>query len=278
MKKRSSIFFLFFVLLSSIIIYNIFSNSITYSVSKKYVENLENNFKNETSEDKNIEIVVSRYNENLKWLSEEPYNKYSTIVYNKGENNDFEKAENIKSIFDLSNVGRESHTYLYHIITNYDNLADVTVFLPGSIDTQMKHEKSNAMMSQLETHKDTIIPGKMIDNVRDYFYDLSLNTYDTTHDENAKLNSEKKLSASKIRPFGKWYDYHFHDIKSPIFPGWCIFAISKKDIIKKPKSYYENLIKEVNQISNPETGHYFERSWYAVFYPYDNLKTIEWWW
>ena len=28
----------------------------------------------------------------------------------------------------MPNVGRESHTYLYHIVENYDNMADWTVF------------------------------------------------------------------------------------------------------------------------------------------------------
>ena len=29
-------------------------------------------------------IVVSRYNEKLDWLKDEPFNKYSVIIYNKG--------------------------------------------------------------------------------------------------------------------------------------------------------------------------------------------------
>ena len=32
----------------------------------------------------NIEIVVSRYNENLSWLNEYPFNQFEYIVYNAG--------------------------------------------------------------------------------------------------------------------------------------------------------------------------------------------------
>ena len=78
---------------------------------------------------KNIEIVISRYNENLEWLNYEPFNKYKNIIYNKGPNDDFCKTNNIK-VFNLENIGRCDHTYLFHIIENYDNLADITVFLP----------------------------------------------------------------------------------------------------------------------------------------------------
>jgi hypothetical protein len=35
----------------------------------------------------------------------------------------------------LPNVGRESHTILWHIVTNYDRLANLTVFSQGSAPT-----------------------------------------------------------------------------------------------------------------------------------------------
>ena len=39
-----------------------------------------------------FEIIISRYNEDLKWTLEEPFNKFRYIVYNKGENDNFEKS------------------------------------------------------------------------------------------------------------------------------------------------------------------------------------------
>ena len=41
---------------------------------------------------KNIDIVISRYNEDLKWTLEEPFNEFQYIVYNKGDNEEFEKT------------------------------------------------------------------------------------------------------------------------------------------------------------------------------------------
>ena len=38
------------------------------------------------TETPNIELVIARYNEDLNWLNEEPFNKYPYIVYNKGNN------------------------------------------------------------------------------------------------------------------------------------------------------------------------------------------------
>ena len=76
-----------------------------------------------------IEIVIARYNEALSWLKKIPKSIKITI-YNKGE--DIVKITGIKyDIIKLPNIGRESHTYLYHIINNYDNLAHKTIFCQG---------------------------------------------------------------------------------------------------------------------------------------------------
>lgn len=75
----------------------------------------------------NVEIVVARYNEDLSWINEYPFNQFEYIVYNKGDNNNFVKT-NVKEIVRLPNVGRCDHTYLYHIVANYDNLSNIIVF------------------------------------------------------------------------------------------------------------------------------------------------------
>ena len=74
-------------------------------------------------------IIIARYNENLDWLYK--YKEFKIIIYNKGENFNF-KGES--KIIDLPNIGRESHTWLHHIITNYEKLDDVNIFLQGRID------------------------------------------------------------------------------------------------------------------------------------------------
>ena len=57
------------------------------------------------------EIVIARYNENLDWIKKIKKSKDIKItVYNKG-------LANIDVPFiKLPNIGRESHTYLFHII------------------------------------------------------------------------------------------------------------------------------------------------------------------
>ena len=67
------------------------------------------------------ELVIARYNEDISWLKHIKNKKIT--VYNKGK-------DNVNGI-QLPNIGRESHTYLTHIINNYDKLSDMTIFCQG---------------------------------------------------------------------------------------------------------------------------------------------------
>lgn len=243
---------------------------ILYFISQSK-ENMEN--KEETSG--NIELVVSRYNEDLEWLKSPPFNKYPVTCYNKGDNEDFYKPKDMK-IIKLENVGRCDHTYIYHIINNYDKLSDLTIFLPGSCNMQHKKDIAEKLVIQTESHKDTVFIGnKSEKSIKDIFYNFSLDEWSASDDKNKSLNPEKKLLPSEIRPYGKWYEHHFGDKYVDYVCYFGIIGFHKKHILQHPKSYYETFIEELNKSSNPEVGHYFERSWAAIFGPLDGAKFIE---
>jgi hypothetical protein len=228
--------------------------------------------------DKTVDIVVSRYNEDITWLNQDKISKYPVYLYNKGPNMYDGQINNLKKYEKLKNVGRESHTYLYHIINNYDNLSDVTVFLPGSTysTNYNKGKRTNMLFDILETVDSSIIIGAYHSNsVQKDLYNFKLDDYQSTTDENKKINPGLKLEPARIRPYGKWYYNKFNDIKTYYIPYSGIIAISKKDILQKPKSYYKSLLDELSYSSNPEVGHYFERSWEAIFYPLHKARYVD---
>jgi c-di-AMP phosphodiesterase-like protein len=237
-----------------------------YFFYKKIYESFENN---------KIEIVISRYNEKLNWLNNKLFN-YPVIIYNKGVNNNFYKPSQHK-IIKLKNIGRTSHTILYHIIKNYDNLADITVFLHGSSDHERKYNHVKKLMKLVKkTNKSVFFSPVYYDSIQTQLYDFIMDEYASSDKDNYKLNNEKTLVKSNIRPFGKWYDNMFG---SNVITHHCaetdLIAVSKKHILQHPIDHYKRLIKETKMGSNPETGHYFERSWEAVFYPMDDLITFK---
>jgi hypothetical protein len=67
-----------------------------------------------------IEVVLARYKEDISWAKN--LSGCKLTIYNKFE------GQNL-----LPNVGYEAHTYLHHIVTNYDDLAEITVFSQANL-------------------------------------------------------------------------------------------------------------------------------------------------
>jgi hypothetical protein len=240
-------------------------------ISVKINENF-NNYENDIYFE-HQEIIIARYNEDLSWIDESPFNRHPIIIYNKGDEINI-KNENIKKIVNLPNIGRETHTFLYHIIENYDNLSDVTIFLVGSIKLSNKYERSIKMIETVEKTNKTYLSCLVHDKEEiKKEYNFKLDSYRISDENNLKKNNNDKLEPSSIRPFGKWFDAVFvNEEKNNCFVFNSILSVSRKNILQKPKSYYENILNQVNTGENLETVHYVERSWYAIFYPYDDAN------
>ena len=69
-----------------------------------------------------VNIVVSKYGEDIDWVKKI---NHKVTIYDKSNNP-------VEGSIKLKNVGREGETFLYHIVNNYNNLDDVTVFLQGN--------------------------------------------------------------------------------------------------------------------------------------------------
>ena len=220
----------------------------------------------ETFENNNIEIVVSRYNEDLEWLKEKPYNGLPVIIYNKGPNQNFYKPPLLKKIVKLPNVGVCDHTYIYHIIENYDNLSNVTIFLPGSCMDDIKIEKTKTIVNKtIETNNTVIYGSYSTKDIKNMLYEFTLENWITSNDKNKELNNTSILRRCDINPFGKWYESIFEDISNNYMSIQGIFSASRKHIYNKNKECYEKLIEFLNKYKNEECSHYIEISWISIF-------------
>jgi hypothetical protein len=220
---------------------------------------------------KNQHIVVSRYNENLEWINQKPFNNHPIIIYNKGINNSYTTNNNVIINENLPNVGRESHTYLHHIIKNYHNLADVTIFLPGSIDLQHKYIRAKNMVEKVQETNNTVFSSVYQPNIVNDQYNFTIDKYLSSHSDNKQINNDGEIQKSNIQPYGLWFNHFFINGEKNEYVSYCgIISVSKNNILQKPKSYYEILLNELSSHHNPEVGHYIERSWYSIFYPYNS--------
>jgi len=223
----------------------------------------------------NVDIIIARYNEDLHWTLESPFNEYQYIVYNKGPNEHFEKA-NVKKVINIKNVGRCDHTYLYHIVHNFNNLADINVFFPGSIQLSNKKNKAIDILNRIKNndYKCAIFIGKYSKNILQEFNNFRMKNHQASDPQNTIINNESQLKPSILRPFKTWYTHHFGDLCVNFYTLFSIFSIHKNDIIQHDITRYQKLLYGLSLHSNPEVGHYFERAWGAVFHPFQFTKVF----
>lgn len=214
-------------------------------------------------------IVIAVYNENIDWISMIDINMFDIFIYYKGSG---EIATTQKCIIiPLKNVGRESHTYLYHIIEHYDNLPEHVLFFQG---------RPNDHVS-----KDFLKQINVFDKDQNTtFHNFSQHCLTIKYDDKTKKLKEEGYLQQGI---GHNYWVNYHDLNCPLvdvfqklygftdltkidiefIPG-ANFSVCRQLITNKPKSFYTNcigILYNSNNLVNPSEGHSFERLWKYIF-------------
>jgi hypothetical protein len=194
----------------------------------------------------NRQIVVCRYNEDISWTK----SLENVIIYNKGE-----AVKSNHKVINLPNLGMFHGSQLYHIIENYDNLADITLFIQGW-----------PFDGEFEKHKNLKNDAKGLNYIIEYYSSipkgsiLSVNTHQQYiknlfecppnynqrhHNEFIKYTFNWKEWLALIDPYSR-IDW---DKKMPFYRNGHI-GISKEAILSNPKEYYILLIDHW-KYSNP---------------------------
>jgi hypothetical protein len=206
-------------------------------------------------------IVISRYNEDLSWVKSMQWGDSQVFIYNKGQKID-ELFPSLATIINLNNVGRESHTYLHHIINNYDELPEKIIFTQAHPDDHVSENFKSDFFNFL--------------NSSDEFKYFSKNILEMKIDKDG-------VEESGILNGSFWKNKHslgsccvtvpFELIpqiesKKWIFGTGAIFGVSRRSILKNSKEFYQmslEILEKSSNLVNPPEGHAFERSWYLIF-------------
>lgn len=226
------------------------------------------------------QLVIARFNEDISWS-----NCFPSIIYNKGEYQ--------SNSINIKNVGREAHTYLYHIINNYDNLAEVTCFFQGtkpSFGPKAGHLCSGVKIqdyfdSQKFIYTCSISADESRHRMRNSYRSwqpinnvpsLPANTNNDhwTMFENYKWSSYqfKKLKDSQNLKFYHFKDFvnnvleiNINDIETINYAQGAQFSLNKNTIISKPKKYYENIMQFLMHLTCPAECIFMEWAWGLIF-------------
>lgn len=193
-------------------------------------------------------IIVARYDEDVEWTKEFS----NVIIYNKGE----PLSQDYNQIF-LNNCGREGHTYYKHIYDNYDDYNDPN----NSIDYII------------------FLQGEPFDHSPNLLYNIDKYINDKDLDIDFEFLSEKILTCKlsgcihhKKLPLAEIYKKIFGEINRDtekdfefVFGSGAQFIVSKKKILQKPKNYYLNIVKILENEVDPIEGYVIERLHKLIF-------------
>jgi len=183
-----------------------------------------------------VEVVVSRFREDLGWTKDL---LHQTTIYNKGNHTNYKYIR-------LKNIGREAHTYLHHIIKNYNELKEWTVFCQGN---PFDHCKDTL-------YKINNIPYNFI-NMKQFgegCYALS----DRFFTENQKFTAKVHVYHQDV------YDKFFTTPKVWFhYANGAQYAVNIKNIKSKPKNFYKRILDSYRWLGHEPWS--MERIWPEIF-------------
>lgn len=163
-------------------------------------------------------VVISRFNESVEWVKEV---KYPYTIYNKGKDD-----ISLPNII-LPNIGRESGSYIYHIIKNYSNLPDYLILLQANPFEHCK--KLYDRINSFDLNKITLLTDSELPN------DLYVVPQD--HRDGVKLIVDKMNLYEYLKNYeSSQYNYSFGS-------QWIV---PKKYILNKTLKFWEDLY-EIHQ-------------------------------
>ena len=202
-----------------------------------------------------VQYVIARYNENIDWLKDDDKD---ILIYNKG------KSLNLKNEIMLDNVGREAHTYLYHIINNYDNLKNIIVFSQANISDHTGLNDLHFFDKYIIDKLDFKFSSNYVHSNNEFCApDFNIQI------KNILVNNYNILEndVNKII-FKDWFIKNIQDDfpKNGLYIYWnALFCVSKNLILTRPKEFYINLYNQLVKLNAPIEGHFLERSWFYIF-------------
>ena len=193
-------------------------------------------------------LVVARHNEKIDWIKN-IYKFFSSVtICDKGKENNNKISD--FNFVKIPNFGRECHSYLHYVITNYTKLDEYThiVFCQAN---PFDHVKDFLVQ---------VIKPKNYDVNPFYFNHIG------NHDINFYYEPMERIHPIGL-PVYNFYYHLFCDtymLKMPQSRN-SMMIIPVKNILFRSVNFYKYLLQYLQKFKNPLEGHIFERLWIPIF-------------
>ena len=189
-----------------------------------------------------VRVVVAKYTEDVSWTSGL---KHKVTIYDKSNSP-------IDGSIPLKNVGREAETFLRHIVNNYNNLDDVTVFVQGNPFEHMQRLVGWRLIT-LPSEKERVVEkiNKEVHSESEFssLYQVIYNVPNGTNGQNPRL-------------FWKSYTGETYE-QFTVSPG-AQYVVPKQYILKRPIEFWKRLHNDM-VVHDTLNAWCMEIMWYVAF-------------
>lgn len=250
-----------------------------------------------------VDVVLAHFHEALGWAAQYAAPHVHFHIYEKGDG----RIENLTlpsasfTVRRVANVGRESQTYLHHIVNTYDHLAPWTVFTQADVPLfgYRGHRTGGGHMARGVNFEDYLIPRDQPFYVATSLFRLmgewnfSSSLRDNYDDAVPSAPSSSDTCPPNPAAWGPYWNmgwfteyvrsfvnvqggldfrrFHRDLLREPdlpiivkAFPQGARFAASASQIRRRPLAYYRALLDVASKERDPWAGYYLEWSWPTI--------------
>lgn len=202
-----------------------------------------------------LRFVIARYSEDIGWVPSllEKFPGSRCTVYNKGPTPVPESTS--YEVLPLDNVGRESHTYLHHVVQSYssaEHLRDeIIVFLQGH---PFDHCRGTSLSRSVSEGVNKIMKGSMFENIGSQVIQI--------------VDGEPRFHMSIMGELAStWFDLGLgRELPKRFeFSAGALFVTSRDSISNRHIGFYQKALGMLSMDVNPTRGFCFERLWSLIF-------------
>jgi len=192
-----------------------------------------------------VNFVIAKYNENVEWTKKL---NHKVTIYDKSD-------RPVEGSIKLKNKGREGETFLYHIVNNYHNLDDVTVFLQGHPFDHLQVLVGWRCITPDQKEDIDMVINKMNTEINDNsefttFYQVLYNVPNGTNSVNTTHFCMKYYN-----------EYHTQFTVS----AGAQYIVPKKYILSRPLEFWKQLQSALYNNTELDNGYCQEQLWYLAY-------------
>lgn len=215
-------------------------------------------------------LIVSNYNADISWILD--YTDNYTI-YDRSDSDEWIKPFDSKKVKKVSNIGWDLYDKFTYIIDNYENLPKTMILTKGNIFKYITKEEFDAVCNN-----DSFTP--LFTKYHKTYMPTCFYGEDGMYYE---INNSWYLRALPVKYFKSYNQFikllGIEPSKYLKFAPGSNYLVTKENIHKHPKSFYEKLRKCIDYSATPGEAQIIERFLYTlwttnrIFYP-EMLKLV----